>query len=125
MDCQQAAGETVHHRIRPRKPSQREVRIGDLSFANSPLVNWNQQAVGNRSGCRLIACTRNGGLGMASSQRLGSFVQDGQIALVGEDPIPPLAGQLSGDAESHERSHAFGRGRERYARAAADVVQAD
>ena len=44
-------------------------------------------------------------IGSPVSQRLASFVEDGEIGIVGEDAVAPLAGEFAGDAGGDERVH--------------------
>ncbi len=45
------------------------------------------------------------------SQRLASFVEDAEIAVIDEDAVATLAGELAGDASRDEALHGLARGR--------------
>src|SRR5258705_108438 len=58
-----------------------------------------------------------------ASERLGSFAQELQIAVVAESAVPELARQLADDAEFDEQLHRRRRRGERYSGAAAHLLQ--
>ena len=59
----------------------------------------------------------------AALQRLSSLAEDRKVAIVGEDAIALLPGQLAGDSESHEALHPGGGGRKRQAGLFPDLLQ--
>lgn len=50
---------------------------------------------------------------------MGSFVEEVEIGVVGEDTVAALAGQLAGDAGGDQRLHGLGGGGERHPMAVA------